>query len=339
MAKAHSWYIDGTFKIVKDPIKQLLTIHVVLVYRQIKRVSIPVCFILMTRRRKSDYVKVLNFIKNHCNKYLDEHNLTNNLIKIMADFEIALWQAIREIRSQSNSNFRGDLQIKGCYFHLTQAIFRKVIQNNLQPEYYHKNNSGLRIYIKWLMALVLLPPNLIASTFQLIYDKVKTLNCQDLNNLFEYFKKTWVTNSNWSVNEICQWRLRIRTNNDSERFHMKLMNSVNRSNIEFYELINILGDIGNMIELTTTMFAQGMIESKQKKKQVSFEKILTNASNDLYDKKITPIEFLNLLTTTNHDNQLVNHDWGVTNSRIDPLPEDESDTENDENTNESDESE
>ena len=82
-----------------------------------------------------------------------------------------------------------------------------------------------------------------------------------------------------------------------------------------------------------------MIESKQKKKQVSFENVLTTASNDLTDKKITPMEFLNQLTTTNHDNQLVNHDWGVTNSRIDTLPDDESDTENDENTNESDESE
>ena len=82
-----------------------------------------------------------------------------------------------------------------------------------------------------------------------------------------------------------------------------------------------------------------MIDSTKRKKQKSFETELTNASNELSDKKITPIQFLNILTQTNHDNQLVNHDWGVTNSRIDTLPENESDTENDENTNESDESE
>ena len=138
---------------MKDPIKQLLTIHVVLVYRQIKRVSIPICFILMTRRRKSDYVMVLDFIRRQCNQYLAEYNLCNNLLRIMADFEIALWQAIKEVRN--NGNFRKELRIKGCYFHLTQAIFRKVIQNNLQPDYYDKKCSNIRLYIKWLMVLCL----------------------------------------------------------------------------------------------------------------------------------------------------------------------------------------
>merc|ERR1711874_755930 len=86
MAKAHNWYIDGTFKIVKKPIKQLVTIHVVLVYLGSKRFSIPVCFILMTHRRKCDYIMVLDFIRRKCNQYLDEYNLCNNLLRIMADF-------------------------------------------------------------------------------------------------------------------------------------------------------------------------------------------------------------------------------------------------------------
>merc|ERR1711874_335677 len=113
-----------------------------------------------TRRRKIDYVMVLHVIKSHCNDYLSIDSLNNNLTKIMADFEIALWQAIREVRG--NGQFREDPEIKGCYFHLTQAVFRKVIQHNLKADYYHKANSGLRIYIKWLMELVLLPKNLIA---------------------------------------------------------------------------------------------------------------------------------------------------------------------------------
>merc|ERR1711874_792905 len=198
-----------------------------------------------TRRRKSDYVMVLDFIRSHCNEYLDINNLNNNLRKIMADFEIALWQAIREIRG--NGQFREDLEIKGCYFHLTQAVFRKVIQHNLQADYYHKGSSGLRIYIKWLMALVLLPKNLIASTFKMIYDKIKRTNCENLVNLFTYYEKTWINNSNWGIDVISQWRNHVRTNDDAERFHMKLMNSVNKCNVDFYELINILGGIGNVI--------------------------------------------------------------------------------------------
>ena len=73
-------------------------------------------------------------------------------------------------------------------------------------------------------------------------------------------------------------------------------------------------------------------EEKNKKK---FETELENASNELGEKKITPIQFLNIISESNHDNHLVNHDWGVINSRIDLEDDDESDIENDEDSNES----
>ena len=69
MSEAHAWYIDGTFKIVKDPVKQLLTIHVVMLCDE-KRVSVPVCFVLMSRRRQIDYMAVLSEINSLCYKYI-----------------------------------------------------------------------------------------------------------------------------------------------------------------------------------------------------------------------------------------------------------------------------
>ena len=89
------------------------------------------------------------------------------------------------------------------------------------------------------MALVLLPKDLIASTFKAIYDKIKEKNCEKLLNLYQYYDKTWMNSSNWGIDEISQWRNHVRTNNDAERFHMKLMSSVNKCNVDFYELINI----------------------------------------------------------------------------------------------------
>ena len=160
-------------------------------------------------------------------------------------------------------------------------------------------------------------------------------NRNNLINLFTYFEKTWLTNSNWSLNEITQWKNHIRTNNDSERFHMKLMNAVQRCNVDFYELVNILGDIGNHIPLTTKMLSQGMINSTRRKKQKNFETILKNASNDLISKKISAIQFLNIMSESNHDNQIINHDWGVNNSRVDLKDDDDSDIENDEDSTES----
>ena len=48
LKKAKSWYVDGTFKIVKDPFTQLLTIHTTVIYNN-KTTSIPIAFILMKK--------------------------------------------------------------------------------------------------------------------------------------------------------------------------------------------------------------------------------------------------------------------------------------------------
>ena len=317
MARAFAWYIDGTFKIVKEPIKQLLTIHVILKIAY-TRVSVPVCFVLMTRRRKIDYVAIFKKIKEKCNEFLSEKNLKCELKTIMADFEIALWQAIRELRH--NNHFPADLEMKGCYFHFTQAVLRKAVQYGLQNEYYKKINSGLRCYIKWLMSLVLLPPDLMQTTFRLMFDKIKEKNCPKLKKLYLYYEKNWINGNNWSIEEICQWKQHIRTNNDAERFHMKLMSTVEKSNVPFYELVNILGDIGRYIWNNAKMFAQGLIGSYQKKEAKSFEQTLTKASNLLQNNKITPIQFLNLLSSSSHDNQIITEKW-IENSRVDCWPE------------------
>ena len=59
----------------------------------------------------------------------------------------------------------------------------------------------------------------------------------------------------------------------------------------------------------------------KRKKTKSFEKELAKASDDLYNKKITAFQFLNILSETTHDNQLVDESWGLAHSRIDIMPE------------------
>ena len=100
LADANAWYIDGAFKIVKYPVKQLLTIHI-LIHSDDQRVSVPVCFVLMARRRKLDYMAVLAEIVRLICQYNYERTgkYDGPIVKrVMVDFEIALWQALRELR-------------------------------------------------------------------------------------------------------------------------------------------------------------------------------------------------------------------------------------------------
>ena len=78
-----------------------------------------------------------------------------------------------------------------------------------------------------------------------------------------------------------------------------------------------------------------MIKSTRRTKQKNFETIRKNASIELMSKRISPIQFVNILSESNHDNQIINHDWGVNNSRVDLKDDDDSDIENDEDSTES----
>ena len=59
---AKTWYMDGTFKVVKTPFTQLFSIHSFV--RQEKDIKqVPLMFCLMSGRKKKDYKKVLKEIK------------------------------------------------------------------------------------------------------------------------------------------------------------------------------------------------------------------------------------------------------------------------------------
>ena len=57
LPKAKTWYIDGTFKLVRQPFTQLLTVNAFVRSGDAVK-QLPLVYVLMLSRRKKDYKKV-----------------------------------------------------------------------------------------------------------------------------------------------------------------------------------------------------------------------------------------------------------------------------------------
>ena len=108
--------IEGTFKIVRKPFVQLLSIHFFDKHEDNMK-QLTGVFVLMSRKIKKDYKKVLQQIM----KLLPSPPVVERLV---ADFEDGLWRAIKTVFP--------DIHIQGCAFHWGQAVWHHVQELGLQ---------------------------------------------------------------------------------------------------------------------------------------------------------------------------------------------------------------
>ena len=110
LSRAKSWYIDGTFKLCRQPFTQLLTINAFVKYEDHAK-QVPLLFVLMSGRKKNDYCKVFK-------QLLEILQSAPAATLITVDFEKAVWAALRQVIPQA--------KLQGCVFHWTQALWREV---------------------------------------------------------------------------------------------------------------------------------------------------------------------------------------------------------------------
>ena len=126
------------------------------------------------------------------------------VFEIIPDFEPNF--AVRDFEDSPRNAFQkqvSGIQITGCLFHYTQAIWNRVRKAGLVNIY--RTNSDFIKWLRCIMALPLLPQKEISSTFCLLGDQIipDLSQSQDSNirQLKKYIKKQWVLRENLSVFE------------------------------------------------------------------------------------------------------------------------------------------
>ena len=303
------WFIDGTFKIIAPPFMQLLSINVIVAYNDNKLV-IPVCYIFMTRRRKIDYINVFTTLANIIQNLL----LKSPDVKvIMCDFERAFWSAWRHLFEQQ---IYVNVRLRGCYFHFTQAVFRKLMCFGLKGRYF--NDVGTKHFCKKLMALPLLPEKDIVTEFGKLQVQTDNLKIEKLSKLVDYMKKNWINGKMWSIPDFCHYRMKIRTNNDVEASHVALMSHSRVGSVPFYLLVKQLYRESQYFKFNVVRMWQHESLSRKKNKQKKREEFLSVLWEKLDVGRINATEFLDMYAKT----IIVNEQFAADESRID-LEDDE----------------
>ena len=105
LKSAKTWYMDGTFRVIRKPFTQLYGILAFLISGECKK-QIVVAHVFMSRRTAADYEAVFRSIKSTVGEVAVE--------RVVGEFEKAAWMALRVVFE--------NVSLKGCLFHFSQVI-------------------------------------------------------------------------------------------------------------------------------------------------------------------------------------------------------------------------
>ncbi|XP_071949439.1 uncharacterized protein [Antedon mediterranea] len=156
--------------------------------------QVPMLFAIMSGKRRQDYTAVLRSVLRIVP--------VASVVKVVADFEASMWQSLREVLP--------NIDMTGCLFHYTQAIFRKVQEVGLQRAYMEEPNT--RLFVRQLMALPVLPVEHVPAVFRRLEQVAG--NSPLMLAMTTYMRNYWINGDVFTPMDCSVFRQQIRTNNE-----------------------------------------------------------------------------------------------------------------------------
>ena len=156
LVRASMTYVDGTFKTAPRPYGPFFTIHGERNDHGLKFASG-----LLLNKDAATYVEVFQAISN---RVLQITNQPWALREMITDYEVAIMSAAENV-------FPGII-IRGCHFHFTQALFRRVQRLGLARAY--RQNQHVKRFLQKVFVLGFIPLQLVCINWNNLINSPNT---------------------------------------------------------------------------------------------------------------------------------------------------------------------
>ncbi|KAL8590500.1 hypothetical protein ACOMHN_010936 [Nucella lapillus] len=246
LARADEWFMDGNFSMAPDHFCQLYVIRA-----PVGDTCVSCVYALLPNKTQETYEQMLQAILDRC----DESQLMPDPSQVIVDYEKAVIQAL-------HSKLGEHVEVKGCFFHLTQSTWRRIRQLGMTALY--NNNDDVKLFCGMLDALAFLPVDEVPTGMEYLHNNTP----DGAEELLEYFEATYVRGTFrqvqlpaanddapapvrvrripplfppglWNVHEATM-RDRNRTNNQCEAWNLGFLHLVGHNHPSLWTLINAL---------------------------------------------------------------------------------------------------
>ena len=272
LAESPSWFMDGTFKTAPELFFQLYTIHSCTA----KKV-LPCVYALLPNKQQATYNRLFEILKEHQNNLAPQN--------VMVDFELAVLNAITTSFPDSSK--------KGCFFHFSQAIFKKIQSLGLQVRY--KDDEDFAHKVRMLAALAFVPEADVIDAFEAVSEDFPF----DAQAVIDYFEDTYIGrlrpggHRRAPLFDMELWNMYNqtiddlpRTNNAVEGWHRSFQANVGAYHPNFWRFIDILKREQNLTQVNIAQARAGHPAEPQRRRYQDSNQRIKNIVQDYPNRNI-----------------------------------------------------
>lgn len=282
LRQSDHWFGDGTFSVSPLIFFQVYTIHAVHHGR-----VIPCIYALLPNKTGPTYDRLFRELQTH----LNGHAPTDFLF----DFELAAMNSARNI-------FPG-IDVKGCFFHLSQNIWKRIQETGLTVLY--ETDDEFATLMRMIAALSFVPEADVPNAFYDVENAIRNnYNDMRIDNVLDYFEDNYIGRqrrgrpravpmfsvSTWNMHQRTQDDL-PRTNNHIEGWHRRFTGNCDSVHPTIWKFIQSLQREENLVRAEVHQAVGGHPVTQKKKYAQSAERV-KNIVNDYAARRANMLLYL-----------------------------------------------